>query len=69
MKKHLLLDEKELIERAVSVPMEKLGPVETSRFLALQPKKRVESVRRHRQWQRTVDKGAVFDEIFGKAEV
>ncbi len=68
MKECVLLDEKELIERAVCVLMEKLGPVETSRFLALQPKKRVESVRRHRQWQRTVDKDVIFDEIFGKVD-
>ena len=36
--------------------MEKLGPVETNRFLSLPAKKRIESVKRHRSWQSKLDK-------------
>ena len=32
--------------------MEKLGPVKTIRFVNLSRKKRMESVRRHREWQK-----------------
>ncbi len=35
MKAHTYLREDEMIRRAVSTLMEKLGPVETSRFLTL----------------------------------
>lgn len=46
--------------------MEKLGPVETSRFLAMDRPKRMESVKRHRQWQKDLDQGAFLDSVFAK---
>jgi len=35
------------------------------RFLSIPLEKRVESVKRHRDWQQTLDKDTFFDEIFG----
>jgi hypothetical protein len=58
------MKDEELLERAIELLMEHLGPVETSRFLALPSKKRIESVRRHRLWQASLDKDAFFDTVF-----
>jgi hypothetical protein len=51
MKTHTYLPEDEVIRRALEVLMTALGPVETFRFLTLPRRRRLESVRRHRQWQ------------------
>ena len=60
------MDENTLIRKSIKVLIDTLGPVETVRFLNLPRKKRVESVKRHREWQKTPDKNKFFDEIFGK---
>jgi len=59
------MDEEAVIEKAVKVLMKELGPVETIRFINLPKRKRLESVRRHREWQKTLNKGSFFNEIFG----
>ena len=66
MKNTVLMGEDELIEKAVGILMRGLGPVETSRFLALPPGKRSESVRRHRAWQAELDKDKFFDVAFAE---
>jgi len=60
------MDEDELIRKSIEVLMEKIGPVEAIRFINIPRKKRIESVRRHRQWQKKLDKNKFFDEVFGK---
>ena len=64
MKKKAFLSEDQLIARAVNLLMERLGPVETSRFLSLPKAKRIESVRRHRLWQAGLAKEEFFDQVF-----
>jgi len=64
MKNAVLMDESKLVKKAVGVLMRDLGPVETTRFLALFPLKRTESVKRHRAWQAKLDKDAFFDKVF-----
>ena len=59
------LSEKDLIERAVNILTKELGPTETARFINLPREKRVESVKRHRQWQNRLDREMFFKEIFG----
>jgi len=59
------MDEEAVIEKAVKVLMKELGPVETIRFINLPKRKRLESVRRHREWQKTLNKDGFFNEIFG----
>ncbi|AMM40222.1 hypothetical protein HS1_000416 [Candidatus Desulfofervidus auxilii] len=66
MKTERYMDENTLIRKSIKVLIDTLGPVETVRFLNLPRKKRVESVKRHREWQKTLDKNKFFDEIFGK---
>ena len=58
------LSEEELIERAMTALLEALGPVETMRFLTLPRPRRLESVKRHRQWQATLKQEQFFDELF-----
>ena len=65
MKQGKFLSDEQLVEQAINVLMDKLGPVETTRFLSLPAKKRVDSVKRHRRWQGTLDKERFFDEVFG----
>ena len=64
MKASVFTDEEQLIAKAVNVLIKELGLVEASRFLALPKKKRVESVRRHRQWQVQLQKEEFFDRVF-----
>ena len=65
MKARVLTDEEQLIRKAVDVLIKELGPVEASRFLALSRKKRIESVKRHRQWQAHLVQEEFFDRVFG----
>lgn len=65
MKARIFTDEEQLITKAVDVLVKELGPVEASRFLALPKKKRMESVKRHRQWQAQLQPGEFFDRVFG----
>lgn len=65
MKASIFTDEEQLITKAVDVLVKELGPVEASRFLALPRKKRVESVKRHRQWQAQLQEEEFFDRVFG----
>ena len=65
MKARIFTDEEKLITKAVDVLVKELGPVEASRFLALPKKKRIESVKRHRQWQAQLRQAEFFDRVFG----
>ena len=65
MKTTTLLDEEQLIKKAVAALFEKLGPIESSRFLALPfSGGRLDSVRRHQRWQEELDKDNFFDQVF-----
>ena len=65
MKASVFTDEDQLITKAVDVLVKELGPVEASRFLTLSKKKRIDSVKRHRQWQAQLQKDEFFDRVFG----
>ncbi len=65
MKAKTLTDEERLISKAVDVLVKELGPVEAGRFLSLPRKRRIESVKRHRQWQRQLRREQFFDTVFG----
>lgn len=64
MKNVKYMDEDIVIKKAIDTLMKELGPVETARFINMPKKKRMESVRRHREWQRLLDKDKLFDEVF-----
>ncbi len=64
MKTAKYIDEDTLIEESIKALMEKMGPVETMRFINMPRKKRIESVRWHREWQKLLDKERFFEEVF-----
>jgi len=59
------MDEELVIKKGVEALIKELGPVEAIRFINLPKRKRVESVKRHRQWQKRLDKDLFFNELFG----
>jgi hypothetical protein len=58
------MDEEAVIKKGVQVLIKELGPVEALRFMNLPRGRRMESVRRHREWQKLLDKDRFFDEVF-----
>ena len=58
------MEEEKIIKKAMNVLIKELGPVEAMRFLTLPKIKRMESVKRHRNWQKMLNKDLFFDEIF-----
>lgn len=66
MKAEKYMDEERVIKKGVQVLIKELGPVEAIRFmnLPLKRKRRLESVKRHREWQKRLDKDSFFDEVF-----
>lgn len=60
------MDQEILIKKAMNVLIKELGPVEAIRFINMPKRKRVESVRRHREWQKLLDKDRFFNESFGR---
>ncbi len=64
MKSCHVMDDGVLVKRGVDVLVKKLGAVEARRFLAMAVNRRVDSVKRHRDWQSKIDKNAFFDEVF-----
>jgi len=60
------MDKEILIKKATEVLIRELGPVEAVRFTNLPKKKKLESVMRHREWQKLLEKNSFFDEVFGK---
>jgi len=59
------MDEDIVIKKAMEVHIKEPGPVEAIRFINMPKKKRVESVRRQREWQKTLKKDKFFDELLG----
>jgi len=60
------MSEEIVIRKAMEVLIKELGPVEAIRFINMPKRKRVESVRRHREWQKLLDKDRFFNEAFGR---
>jgi hypothetical protein len=53
------------IKKGIDILVKELGPVEAMRFLNFPRERRMESVKRHREWQKMLDKEHFFDEVFG----
>jgi len=66
MRVNKYLDEELVIKKGIDALIKELGPVEAIRFINIPKKRRMESVRRHRQWQKLLDKDRFFNEVFGK---
>lgn len=61
-----LLSEDQLVKRAIDALLVALGPVETSRFLALKQQGQLDSVAQHRAWQASLDRDELFAEVFAE---
>lgn len=66
MKALKYMNEEEILNKGINILMKELGPVETVRFLNIPRNKRVESVKRHRDWQKTLNKDEFLNDIFGE---
>lgn len=67
MKATTLLNEEKLVRKAVATLLDNLGPIESSRFLAMPfDKGRLDSVKRHRQWQKDLEQTDFFNRVFPK---
>ena len=64
MRAEKYMDEESVIKKGVPVLIKELGPVEAIRFMSLPLKRRLESVKRHREWQKRLDKDSFFDAVF-----
>lgn len=64
MKTVKYMDEDAVVKKAMEALIRELGPVEAIRFVTMSKKKRMESVKRHREWQDMLEKDKFFDEIF-----
>lgn len=60
------MNEEIVIKKAMEVLIRELGPVEAIRFINIPKKKRIDSIRRHREWQRLLDKSKFFNEVFAE---
>jgi hypothetical protein len=68
MRRAKYIDEEIVIRKATEVLIKELGPVEAIRFINMPKKKRLESVKRHREWQQLLNKDRFFDEVFSGKE-
>jgi len=59
------MDEEIMVKKGIKALIRELGPMEAIRFINMPRKKRVESVRRHREWQKHLDKERFLDQVFG----
>jgi hypothetical protein len=62
------IKEMELIEKGTAILFKELGYTDAIRFLAIPRDIREESVRRHRKWQKGLDKKIFLDQVFGNQD-
>ena len=64
MKAVKCMDEELMVKKAIKALIVELGPVEAARFINMPRKSRIESVKRHRVWQKSLEKDKFFKEVF-----
>ena len=64
MKTAIFLSDEDLINKAAKILIDKLGEVEASRFFTMSQSQREESVKRHQQWQKKLNKDMFFSQVF-----
>lgn len=69
MKATKTVPDNDLVKKGIEILFLELGKVDAIRFLTMPREKRVEGVKRHREWQQTLNKDAFFDEIFADPEI
>lgn len=64
MKAARYMDDELVIKKGVEFLLQGLGPMETLHFLNLPRESRVDGVKRHREWQKHLDKQQFLDDLF-----
>ena len=64
MKNAKYMDEENIIEKGVDLLIKGLGPAQAIRFMNISKAVKMESVKRHRLWQKQLDKEKFFKEVF-----
>jgi hypothetical protein len=65
MKATKYMDDEIVIQKGVELLLKGMGPLETLRFLNFPRERRVDSVTRHREWQKHLDNKQFLDDVFG----
>ena len=58
------MNEEIMVKKGIKALIGELGPVEANRFINMPRRKRIESVKRHREWQKYLDKDKFFNKVF-----
>ncbi len=64
MSEHIMMNEEQLIKKAVQVLVREFGSVEASRFLSIPQRKREDSLKHHETWQKSLNKKDFFNDVF-----
>ena len=64
MKAARYMDDELVMKKGVELLINGLGPLEALRFLSFPREKRVETIKRHRAWQKNLDQKQFFDDLF-----
>jgi hypothetical protein len=64
MKAVKYMDEESVLKKGVELLIKGLGPLEAMRFMNLSRERKIDSVKRHRAWQKTLNKEQFFNEVF-----
>lgn len=65
MKATKMVPDNVLLDKGIEILFRELGNVDAIRFLSMPREKRLESVKRHRKWQQTLDNETFLDDLFG----
>lgn len=66
MRTEKYMDEEIMVKKGIKALIKELGPMEAIRFINMPRRKRLESVRRHREWQKHLDKDEFLNQVFGR---
>jgi len=64
MKTVKYMDEESMLKKGVELLIKGLGPLEALHFMNLSRERKIDSVKRHRAWQKALDKDQFFREVF-----
>ncbi len=64
MKAAKYMDEELVLKKGVELLIKGLGPLEVIRFMGLSRERKINSVKRHRTWQKKLDKDQFVTEVF-----
>ncbi|NTW70443.1 MAG: hypothetical protein HGB23_11490 [Chlorobiaceae bacterium] len=59
-----LMPDKDLIKKVTEILFKELGYANAVRYLSLPKEEKVESVKRHRIWQDSLEKDKFFNDVF-----